>query len=91
MVLGRVHHGKIELTTSLPAAWEGQMVSVAPVSDASETPDDPLPDLEARLAALHALGPMEYEAGEREEIDQALKVMDELGRKQMRQAAGLRQ
>jgi hypothetical protein len=28
------------------------------------TPDDPLPDLEERLAALRALGPMEFEPGE---------------------------
>jgi hypothetical protein len=30
------------------------------------TPDDPQPDLEERLAALQALGPMEFEPGERE-------------------------
>ncbi len=75
MVLGRVHQGRIELTSSVPESWEGQMVKVAP-----STPDDPLPDLEARLAALHALGPMEYEPGEREEIEQALKSMNELSR-----------
>jgi hypothetical protein len=28
------------------------------------TPDDPIPDLEERLAALDALGPMEFEPGE---------------------------
>jgi hypothetical protein len=89
MVLGRVHHGQIELTAALPATWEGQVVSVAPVSEQSLTPDDPIPDLEARLAALHALGPMDYEPGEREAIEQALKVMNELGRAQMSQAAGL--
>jgi hypothetical protein len=28
------------------------------------TPDDPMPDLEERLAALRALGPMEFDPGE---------------------------
>jgi hypothetical protein len=85
MVLGRVHQGRIELTSSLPESWEGQMVKVAPC-----TPDDPLPDLDVRLAALHALGPMEYEPGERAEIEQALNSMDELSREQMQRLAGLR-
>jgi hypothetical protein len=37
------------------------------------TPDDPLPDLEARLAALHRLGPAEFDPGEREQIQSPAK------------------
>ena len=49
------------------------------------TPDDPLPDLEARLRKLHALGPMEFDPGEREAIAVALSEMDRLSKEQMRQ------
>ena len=48
------------------------------------TPDDPLVDLEERLAALQALGPMEFDADEREEIDGMLAEMDKLSRDAMR-------
>ena len=41
----------------------GDVVKITPLS-----PDDPIPDLEERLAALHALGPMQFEPGEQEAI-----------------------
>ena len=82
MIVGRVEHGQIRLVTALPEDWEGQSVKIEPC-----TPDDDLPDLEQRLADLHALGPMEYEPGEREEIEKALAAMNELSRDQMQRLA----
>jgi hypothetical protein len=82
MVLGRIQDGHIELSQPLPQSWEGQTVKVEPC-----TPDDPLPGLSERIAALHALGPMEYAAGEREQILRALQEMDALSRQQMRRLA----
>jgi hypothetical protein len=52
------------------------------------TPDDPFPDLDERLAALDALGAMEFEPGEREAIDQAVGEMDRLSRAAMEKLAG---
>ncbi|HEX5102324.1 MAG TPA: hypothetical protein VFV87_00835 [Pirellulaceae bacterium] len=80
MIVGRIEDGQIRLIAPLPEAWEGQTVKVEPC-----TPDDVLPGLEQRLAALHALGPMEYEGDERLEIERSLKAMDDLSRIQMQQ------
>ena len=44
------------------------------------SPDDPIPDLEESLAALQALGPAEFDAGERECMVEMLGEMDRLGR-----------
>src|SRR5437870_3827061 len=82
MIVGRVEHGHIQLAAALPAEWEGQTVKIAPC-----TPDDTLPDMERRLAALHALGPMEFEHGERETNEQAIATMNELSRVQMQYLA----
>ena len=60
MIWARVRKGRIETQEPIRKEWEGQSVKVVP-----GTPDDPLPDLEERLAALAALGPMEFEPGER--------------------------
>jgi hypothetical protein len=78
MIVGRVEHGRIELASALPEEWEGQAVKIEPC-----TPDDSLPDLDRRLAALHAMGAMEYEPGERERIAHALAAMNEVSRAQM--------
>lgn len=78
MVFGRIQHGQIELAAALPEAWEGQLVRIEPC-----TPDDALPDLEQRLAELLALGPMEFEPGEREEMERYWRELDELGRQEM--------
>jgi hypothetical protein len=56
-----IHNGRVEVRDPIPAEWEGQTVQITTM-----TPDDPLLDLDERLAALHALGPIEYEPGERE-------------------------
>ena len=52
------------------------------------TPDDPLPDLEERLAALHALGPMEFDPGERERIEAALAELDHISNADMERVVG---
>jgi hypothetical protein len=79
MVHAIIQQGRVEVQTPIPSDWEGQTVKIVPL-----TPDDPLPDLDIRLAQLHAMGPMEFEPGEREAIALALEEMDRLGRDQMR-------
>jgi hypothetical protein len=63
MIHARIHHGKVEVQEPILDEREGQVVKILPM-----TPDDPIPDLEEWLAALHAMGPMEYDPGEREQI-----------------------
>jgi hypothetical protein len=78
MVVGRIEHGHIQLAAALPVEWEGQTVKIEPC-----TPDDVLPDLEGQLAALHALGPMEFEHDERKANEREIATMNELSRIQM--------
>ena len=59
MIEAIIHNGQIDVQTPIPEAWEGQMVKIVPL-----TPDDSLPDLDRRLAQLHALGPMEFDPDE---------------------------
>ena len=54
------------------------------------TPDDPLPALEEWLAALHALGPMEFEPGERQTIAGALAELDRISKDAIQNSAGSR-
>ena len=82
MIRARVQHGRLEVQDPIPDAWEGQFVKISPL-----TPDDSLPDLEGRLAALHALGPMEFEPGEREQLAEALAEMDRLSKTAMQALA----
>jgi len=78
MIQARIHEGRVEVQEPIPEAWEGQLVKIVPL-----TPEDPLPDLEERLVALHALGPIEWEPGEPEEIAQALQQLDQAGKEAM--------
>jgi hypothetical protein len=71
MIQARINQGRIEADEPIPAEWEGLRVKIVPL-----TPDDPFPDLDSRLAALHALGPMEFELGERERIADSLDELD---------------
>jgi predicted DNA-binding antitoxin AbrB/MazE fold protein len=48
-----------------------------------EMPPHVREELNRRLAALHDLGPTEFEPGEREEIEKTLAEMDNLGRAEM--------
>jgi hypothetical protein len=83
MLRARIHHGRVEVQDPIPKDWEGQPVKILPL-----TPEDPLPDLEDRLAALAALGAMEFEPGERELVGQVLGQMDRLSRDAMQKIAG---
>ena len=83
MLHARIHQGRVEIQDPIPKEWEGQLVKILPL-----TPDDPLPDLEERLAALQALGPMEFEPGERELAGQVLGELDRLSRDAMRKIVG---
>jgi hypothetical protein len=83
MLRARIHQGRVEVQDPIPKDWEGQPVRILPL-----TPEDPLPDLEERLAAVAALGPMEFEPGERELVGQALGQMDRLSREAMDRIAG---
>ncbi|MFO0965340.1 MAG: hypothetical protein U0793_07100 [Gemmataceae bacterium] len=83
------------LTLDVPADWpDGMEVEIHPAAQGQNgpmrplTPDDPIPDLEECLAALKALGPTEYEPGEREEIERQLKEMDRLSLEAMNRLAG---
>ena len=78
MIQGLVQHGRIEAQEAIPAEWEGQLVKIAPL-----TPDDPMPNLEQTLAELHALGPMEFEPGEREAMAVALAELKAAGKAEM--------
>jgi hypothetical protein len=82
MLHARIHHGRVEVQDSIPKEWEGQSVKILPL-----TPDDPAPDLEERLVALEALGPMEFEPGEREHVGQVLGELDRLSRDAMQKIA----
>lgn len=83
MIQARVQHGRIELQEPIPDEWEGQSVKILPL-----TPDDPLLDLEERLAALHALGPMELDPAERENIARKLRDLDRLSMEALQNLAG---
>lgn len=82
MIQARIHHGRVEVEDPIPAEWEGQRVKIVPL-----TPDDVMPDLEERLAALAALGPMELEASEREAMTRDLEQMNRLSREAMQNLA----
>jgi len=73
-----IRHGRVESQDPIPREWEGQHVKIVPL-----TPDDPIPDLEGRLAVLQALGPTEYEPGERDVAAQAMRELDRLSRDAM--------
>ena len=75
MIVERVEQGQIRLGSALPEEWEGQAVKIEPC-----TQDDSPADIQQRLTALHALGPMEYEAGEQERIEHALAALNEVSR-----------
>lgn len=83
MVQGQIQHGRVEVQEPIPPEWEGQLVKITIM-----TPDDPLPDLEDRLAALQALGPMEYEPGEKDAIASALAELNLASKAAMEALAG---
>ena len=83
MIQGRVHQGRVEVQEPIPEEWEGRLVKILPM-----TPDDPVPALKDRLAALHAMGPMEFESAERERAAQALTELDRLSKATMETIGG---
>ncbi len=78
MIQARIHQGQVELQEPIPPAWEGQLVKLVPL-----TPEDPVRDVEQQLTALHKLGPMEFEPGEREAAAAALEHLDVLSKQQL--------
>lgn len=83
MIRARIHAGRVEVQDPIPASWEGQTVNIVPL-----TPDDPLPDLEERLATLHRLGPAEFELGERAQIQTELEELDRVSAAAMAEIEG---
>ena len=71
MVQAQILQGRVEVQDPIPASWEGQTVNIVPL-----TPDDHLPYVEERLAALHRLGPAEFEPGEREQMASAIEQLN---------------
>jgi hypothetical protein len=82
MLQARIRQGRVEVQDPIPREWEGQPVKILPL-----TPDDSLPDLEERLAALAALGPMEFEPGERELAAEVFGEMDRFSREALQRIA----
>jgi hypothetical protein len=70
VIQAQIREGRVEVQDPIPASWEEQTVNIVPL-----TPEDPLPDLEARLAALHRMGPVEFEPGEREQMTAELEEL----------------
>jgi hypothetical protein len=83
MIQARVRKGCLEVQDPIPEEWEGLPVKILPLA-----PDDPQPDLEERLAALQALGPTEFEPGERELAPRLLAEQDCLSREAKQKNAG---
>jgi hypothetical protein len=83
MIRARVRPERVEVQDPIPEQWDGQTVKIVPM-----TPDDPQPDLEERLAALQALGPAEFEPGERELAADLPAEKDRLSRQAMQRLAG---
>ncbi|MBM4073573.1 MAG: hypothetical protein FJ271_32330 [Planctomycetes bacterium] len=71
MIQARIKHGQVVLDEPIPTAWEGRIVKLVPM-----TPDEPLANLDELIAALHAMGQMELDPNEREEIASALAEVD---------------
>jgi len=78
MIRARVREGRVVTQDPIPEEWEGQSVKIVPM-----TPDNPLPDLEERLVALAALGPTEFDPGEREGAARLLADQDRASRADM--------
>jgi len=76
MIRARIQRGRIVVEEPIPPDWEGQSVKIIAM-----TPDDPMPDLDDRLAALHALGQMEYEPGEKDAIDVGLAELNAISKR----------
>lgn len=83
MIQALIQQGRVEIREPIPPEWEGQLVKITTM-----TPDDPLTDLEERLAALHALGPMEFEPGERACIANALAELNQASKAALEAIAG---
>jgi hypothetical protein len=83
MIQARIRDGRVELDEPIPAEWEGQLVKISAL-----TPDDPIPDLEERLAALHAMGPMEFDDDERADAAEWLSKMNDLSKAAMEKIMG---
>jgi len=82
MVRAIIKKGRVEVQDPIPADWEGRSVNIAVTTE-----DGPLPDLDARLASLHALGPMEYDAEERDAIAAALFKLNSISKAAMESVA----
>jgi hypothetical protein len=78
MVQARIEKGRVKLQEPIPADREGQLVKITPM-----TPDDSLPDLEERLVALHALGPIKFGPGAKAAINEALADLDRMSKAAM--------
>jgi hypothetical protein len=80
MIRAVYRDGLIQPLGGVPADWqEGDELTILQ-KDEFLGADDPIPDIDTRLAELHELGPMEFEPGEREEMERIWKEMDEFGR-----------
>jgi hypothetical protein len=84
MIQARIHQGRLEVQQPIPEEWEGQLVKILPM-----TPDDPLPDLEERLATLQRLGAVELDPEERKRFEKEMKELDRLSQEALQKLAGI--
>jgi hypothetical protein len=78
MIQAKIRQGRVEVQAPIPASWEGQTVNIVPL-----TPEDLLPNLERRLAALHRMGPVKFEPGEREQMAAELEELNRVSAEAM--------
>jgi len=83
MVQARILQGRIEAQEPIPVEWEGQLVKITTM-----TPDDPILDLDERLALLHGMGAMEFEPGETETIATVMADLNEASKRSMESLTG---
>lgn len=87
MIRARIQNGRLKLLGRIPKSWEGCVVTIQPADEEDLTPDEPIPDLEEKLAALRALLPAQWAPGEREQFERDLKEMDRISREKMERLA----
>jgi len=73
MIHGVVHDGAILALDPIPADWDGRSVVI---EAAANVPNDERAEIEKWYGELEALGPAQYEPGEREAIEKVMAEAD---------------
>ena len=81
MIHGVVQEGTILALEPVPADWNGREVTI---EAAAETLGEDRAAIERWYAEMEALGPAQYEAGEREAIERVMAEADGEAKEQMK-------